>query len=63
MSHFDKSRMVSEAPKKEVFRLPSKALTDNGKVQLGGQGPAFRKLSVEDKGKVRLGGQGPIFRT
>ena len=62
MSHFDKSRMVPDASKTEVFRLPSKNLTDNGKVQLGGQGPAFRKLSIEDKGKVRLGGQGPVFR-
>ena len=55
--------MVTDSLKSKAFRLPSKILIDSGKVQLGGQGPAFRKLSIADKGKVRLGGQGPIFRT
>ena len=54
---------VSNPPTKEVFRLPSEGMIDKSKVQLGGQGPIFRKSSIEDKGKVRLGGQGPIFRS
>lgn len=48
--------------KTDSFRLPSASLLDNKKVQLGGQGPAFRLASIVDKDKVRLGGQSPIFR-
>ena len=44
------------------FRLPSANLVDKEKVQLGGQGPAFRMASIVDNAKVRLGGQSPIFR-
>lgn len=62
MSIFDKSRMISDTLEGVVFRLPSDAIKDEGKVRLGGQGPVFRKASIEDQGKVRLGGQGPIFR-
>jgi hypothetical protein len=62
VSHFDKPSTKPASLKKAVFCLPSKGLGDNGKVQLGGQGPAFRKISIDDKGKVRLGGQGPVFR-
>lgn len=38
------------------------SVVDSGKVQLGGQGPIFRKPDVTDTGKVRPGGQGPLFR-
>jgi hypothetical protein len=62
VNHFDKPSTKPASLEKTVFCLPSKGLGDSGKVQLGGQGPAFRKLSIDDKGKVRLGGQGPVFR-
>ncbi len=52
----------SNLPSKTVFCLPSLKSLDQGKVRLGGQAPAFRKLSIKDEGKVRLGGQGPLFR-
>ena len=46
-----------------TFHLPTLgapvATQDDGRVRLGGQGPAFR---LADAGRVRLGGQGPAFR-
>ncbi len=62
MNHFDKSTTTLDAVKKTGFRLPSANLVDKEKVQLGGQGPAFRMSAIVDKAKVRLGGQSPIFR-
>ena len=56
MKNYSKTT-VSKSPKKESFRLPSESVSGKFKVQLGGQGPSFRKVPIEDQGKVRLGGQ------
>ena len=61
MENFVKSTTLAIV-KKDGFRLPSANLVDKEKVQLGGQGPAFRMSSIADKAKVQLGGQSPIFR-
>ena len=61
MENFAKSTALAIV-KKNGFRLPSANLVDKEKVQLGGQGPAFRMSSIVDKAKVQLGGQSPIFR-
>lgn len=61
MNNFDKLTTLAIV-KKNGFRLPSANLVDKEKVQLGGQGPAFRMSSIVDKSKVKLGGQSPIFR-
>lgn len=62
MNTVEKTSTSFTAVKQPVIRLPSIRLADKGNVQLGGQGPAFRKASIKDVGNVRLGGQGPIFR-
>ena len=62
MNTTQKSNISFTAVKQPIIRLPSIRLADRGNVQLGGQGPAFRKASIKDIGNVRLGGQGPIFR-
>ena len=62
MDSTQKSHTSFTAVTQPTIRLPSIRLADKGSVQLGGQGPAFRKASVKDVGNVRLGGQGPIFR-
>lgn len=61
MNDFDRSTTLAIV-EKNGFRLPSANLVDKEKVQLGGQGPAFRMSSIVDKSKVKLGGQSPIFR-
>ncbi len=61
MENFVKSTTLAIV-NKNGFRLPSAHFVDKVKVQLGGQGPAFRMSSIVDKAKVQLGGQGPIFR-
>jgi len=61
MNNFGKSTTLAIV-KKSGFCLPSANSVDKKKVQLGGQGPAFRMSSIVDKSKVKLGGQSPIFR-
>ena len=61
MNNFDKATTLTIVTK-SGFRLPSANCVDKEKVQLGGQGPAFRMSSIVDKSKVKLGGQSPIFR-
>ena len=48
------------------IRSISAAVSDAGKVRLGGESPSFgpvrvARLNTVDKGKVRLGGESPSF--